>query len=403
MGRLKNMLIGKRLVVALGVLLTVVAAPVAIVLMNQYMNTEAAASDAMRQDAQSYAAQWGIGLDEAIRRLQLQRSIGALGAELEENEAGTYAGHWIKHGSGPNDFGMVVKFTSDGNGTIQGYGQHVANGPLAGMVELKGADVTLAELRKAQSDTMGAIRSENIPAESEIDVKTGKVKVYVVERGRLDNAIQRGNVSLPEKVDLVTVSEMGRLEADIYGGLPLTTCTSGFAVKDSVGTKGITIAGHCRNVQAYDGEDLDYEDEEFGTSYDIQWHTAPDFDVTNKIRSTSSGATRRITGTIGRGSQSVGEHVCKYGRSSHYTCGYIESKDYESSRIPNSTATFIRVNNTAGYDNLSDSGDSGGPWFHFNNAYGTHVGEPTGDSGDAFYMAVSFISPALGVTVLTTP
>lgn len=41
MERLKNMLIGKRLVVVLGVLLTVVAAPAAIVLMNQYMDASA--------------------------------------------------------------------------------------------------------------------------------------------------------------------------------------------------------------------------------------------------------------------------------------------------------------------------------------------------------------------------
>ena len=213
------MLIGKRLVIALGVLLTVVAAPVAIVLMNQYMNTEATISDAMRQDGQSYAAQWGIGLDEAIRRLQLQRSIGELGAELEENEASTYAGHWIKHGTASGDFGMVVKFTSNGSETIQRYGQHVANGPLAGMVELRSANRTLAELRQAQADAMGAIREENIPADSEIDVRTGEVTIYVAERARLNEAIQRGNVSLSESVELVTVSAMGRLEADIYGGL----------------------------------------------------------------------------------------------------------------------------------------------------------------------------------------
>ena len=403
MGRLKNLMIGKRLVIALGVLLTVVAAPVAIVLMNQYMNTEATISDAMRQDGQSYAAQWGIELDEAVRRLQLQRSIGELGAELEENEADTYAGHWIKHGTDSSDFGMVVKFTSNGNETIQRYGQHVANGPLAGMVELRSADTTLAELRQAQSDAMRAIREENIPADSEIDVRTGEVTIYVAERARLNEAIQRGNVSLSESVELVTVSAMGRLEADIYGGLSLSDCTSGFAVKDSVGTRGITTAAHCDDDLSYDGEDLEFEDEEYGTSYDIQWHTAPDFDVTNKAQTKRNGATRRITGTIGRGSQSVGEHVCKYGRSSYYTCGYIDSKDYESTRIPNSTATFIRVDNTAGYDDLSSGGDSGGPWFHLNNAYGTHVGQPTGDTGDAFYMAVSFISPGLGVTVLTSP
>ena len=402
MGRLKNMLIGKRLLITLGVLLTVVAAPVAIVLMNQYMNTEATISDAMRQDGQSYAAQWGIGLDEAVRRLQLQRSIGELGAELEENEAGTYAGHWIKHGTASGDFGMVVRFTSNGDETIQRYGQHVANGPLAGMVELRSADVTLAELRQSQSDAMGAISGQDIPVESDIDVTTGKVNIYVAERSRLDDAVQRGNISLPENVDLVTVSTMGQLDADIYGGLPLSECTSGFAVKKSDGTKGITTAAHCANYLTYDGEDLVFQLGRRGRSYDIQWHTAPGFTVTNKVRSNEDGRTRRITGTVSRSAQSVGEYVCKYGKTTDYTCGYIHNKNYQPQSIPNSKATFIRVDNTADDDNLSEGGDSGGPWFMLNDAYGTHVGSPTGDSNDAFYMAVNYISQGISVEVMTS-
>ena len=405
MGNLKNMLIGKRLVIALGVLLTVVAAPVAIVLMNQYIDTEASVSDAMRQDGQSYAAQWRIGLDEAIRRLQLQRSIGALGAELEENEAGTYAGHWIRHGTDSSDFGMVVRFTSNGNETIQRYGQHVANGPLADMVELRSADVTLAELRQDQSEAMGAISGQDIPVESQIDVQEGRIKVYVTERGRLDDAIQKGNLSLPEKVDVVSVSTMGRLEADIYGGLSITRCTTGFGVENAVGTRGVTTAGHCDDDQVYDGEDLDFEDGEVRYRYDIQWHTAPDFTVTNKVQSNSNGGTRRITGTVNRSAQSVGEYVCKYGRATNYTCGYIDSTDYkpDPENIPSPSPSFIRVDNTADDDNLSSGGDSGGPWFLLNDAYGSHIGSPAGDSDDAFYMAVNYISRGIHVDVLTSP
>lgn len=405
MESLKNMLIGKRLVIVLGVLLTVVAAPVAIVLMNQYMNTEATISDAMRQDGQSYAAQWGIGLDEAVRRLQLQRSIGELGAELEENEAGTYAGHWIKHGTDSSDFGMVVRFTSNGNETIQRYGQHVANGPLAGMVELRSADVTLAELRQAQSDAMGAISGQDIPVESDIDVKTARVNIYVAERSRLDDAIQKGNLSLPEKADLVTVSSMGRLEADIYGGLALSECTSGFGVKNAVGTRGITTAAHCDNALTYDGEDLEFQDEQRRYRYDIQWSTAPDFTVTNKVQSNSNGGTRRITGTVNRSAQSVGDYVCKYGKATDYTCGYIDSTDYkpDPDNIPSPSPSFIRVDNTADDDNLSSGGDSGGPWFLGNDAYGSHIGSPAGDSDDAFYMAVNYISRGIHVDVLTSP
>ena len=325
---LRKLLFGKRLIVLIGVLLTMAAAPVAILTFQQYMDAEATVSDAASQDAESYASQWGITLDEATRRLQLQRAIGTFGAALEENEAGTYAGHWIKHGSGPDDFGVVVRFTSNGNETIQQYSQHVANGPLAGKVELRDADTTLEELRQAQSEAIDAINGQAIPVESGIDVKAGEVKIYVAERGRLDDAIQKGDVSLPEKVDLVTVSAMGQLEVDIYGGLPITLCTSGFGVENAVGTRGITTAGHCDNPQTYNGSALGFEDEELGYRYDIQWHTAPGFTVTNKIRTSSGGATRGITGIVHRTSQSVDEYVCKYGRTTHYTCGYIDTKNF---------------------------------------------------------------------------
>lgn len=402
---LKRLLFGKRLIVLIGVLLTMAAAPVGILTFQQYMNAEATASDAAGQDAESYASQWGITIDEATRRLQLQRAIGTFGAALEENEAGTYAGHWIKHGSGPDDFGMVVRFTSNGNETIQRYAQHVANGPLAGMVELRDADATLEELRQAQETAITAISGQAIPVESGIDVRAGEVKIYVAERGRLDDAIQKGSVNLPEKVDLVTVSAMGTLEADIYGGLPLTECTSGFGVENAVGTRGITTAAHCDNAQAYDGTDLDFEVEERRFRYDIQWHTTPGFTVTNKIRSSSSGGTRRITGTVHRTSQSVGDYVCKYGRATHYTCGYIDTKNYrpDPDNIPSPSPDFIRVDNTAGYNDLSSGGDSGGPWFNTNDAYGSHIGSPAGDSNDAFYMAVNYISRGIHVDVLTSP
>ena len=49
---LKRLLFGKRLIVLVGVLLTMAAAPVGILTLHQYMNAEAAVSDALRRDAE---------------------------------------------------------------------------------------------------------------------------------------------------------------------------------------------------------------------------------------------------------------------------------------------------------------------------------------------------------------
>lgn len=83
-----------------------------------------------------------------------------------------------------------------------------------------------------------------------------------------------------------------------------------------------------------------------------------------------------------------------------YTCGYISSKNF----VYQGAATYIRVDNTAGYNDLSSGGDSGGPWFLSNTAYGIHVGAPTDDPNDAVYMAVNYVdSSGLGITVMTSP
>jgi len=61
--------------------------------------------------------------------------------------------------------------------------------------------------------------------------------------------------------------------------------------------------------------------------------------------------------------------------------------------------------NVGAYD-LADSGDSGGPWFDGNTAYGTMRAKITpGTNGvgtDAVYMAVNYVESGLGVTVMTS-
>ena len=170
--------------------------------------------DSTTREAEGYAAHLGVSLEEAEHRFLLQSLAGELNAALSDHEGQTFAGLWIEH---TPQFRVVVQFTRDAQETIARY---IQSDELAEVLEVRTADVSLTELRHAQSEAMGAIESENIPAESGIDVKAGRVKVYVAERDRLDEAIQRGDVSLPDKVDLVTVAAMGQLEATVRSGPP---------------------------------------------------------------------------------------------------------------------------------------------------------------------------------------
>lgn len=357
--------------------------------------------DSSLGDAQGYAAAVGVSLDEAIHRLQLQDVVGALDAELSEKEAKTFAGLWIEH---TPTFRVIVRFTRQPGQTIKHY--LAAYPALADLVETRTASVSLVELQKAQEEALISFRNAGIPFESGINVFDNHVELYVAEANRLqfDAALQGQALRLADSVQVIAIKALGTADAEIYGGLSLSTCTSGFSVKQTSdpGYKGITTAGHCGNTQSYSGTSLTYMNQILTGSYDIQWHRAPGFTVTNKIRVSTSGTTRSITSTKHRNDQAIGGYVCKYGMTTGYTCGYISAKNICPSWVPSCAATYIRVNNTAGYGDLSSGGDSGGPWFLNNTAYGSHGGAPGDDPNDAIYMAVNYIG-GLSVSVMTAP
>lgn len=233
------------------------------------------------------------------------------------------------------------------------------------------------------------------------------IKIFVAkaDRARFDDAVQNKLLAIPDYVKIITVPALGNAEANIYGGLGLNPCTSAFAVQDSQGVRGVSTAGHCSESYSlsYNSIDLPLQSWLKWAYYDVGWHTAPGLTVTNQIRTNILGDLRRVTGTNPRSTQVIGGYVCKYGVVTYYTCGYISSKTFTSSAVSYSAATFIRVNNTnVNYPDLSDNGDSGGPWFLTNTAYGIHHGSPGDDPNDAIYMAVNYVD-GLGVTVVLNP
>lgn len=361
---------------------------------NSVSSNNQSEEDALLFDASIYAKQNGITVDEAIRRFQLQDYAGVLDAELSSKESNTFAGLWIEH---TPKFQIVVQFTRDAAETIKPY---LREG-IANVIEVRTAKASLIDLQSTQSSVLSALRSSGILADTEIDVQENRIKVYTADRIRFDNALRDGRLTLPDNVDIITVETLAKPTIDIYGGLSLSGGgTSGFAVKTDTGTKGITTAGHASNSEWYTIFPLPFQQEKVETYYDIQWHTCPLLTVKNQIRISSNGTTRSITATKSRANQVVGEWVAKYGRTTEYTGGYIGSKTATLSYIPNCQPTFIRVDPTGGYNPLVEEGDSGGPWFFSNTAYGTTCAKSAGGYG--YYMAVDYVS-GVGVTVMTAP
>ncbi len=160
----------------------------------------ATVSEALLQDARHYAADVGVDLDEAVRRLQAQSTIGELGAELEANEQPTFGGLWIQH---KPEFKVVVAFTRDGEETVRPY---IQGTPLANMVDVREVEATLAELREAQSEAGEILRQLGIRASSGIDITNNVVQLYLseVDKEELDADLKRSGLKLPDNVEVVS-------------------------------------------------------------------------------------------------------------------------------------------------------------------------------------------------------
>jgi hypothetical protein len=244
------------------------------ILLAPFMNTNLKANasnlvepeEALLRDAEIYALNMQITLDESMNRFKIQEIAGHLEAELYEKEIKTFAGLWIEH---TPEFRLVVQFTQDGDQTIKPY----IHEELTNIIVVNTAKVSLAILEETQKEISAQVQAVGIEVESQVNVFENRVELFVTDWPKLEEAIQRGEVQLPANVFVIVIEEMGKPNSDIYGGLPLSWCTSGFSVRQTRDPylSGITTAGQCPNDLSYNGQNLIFMTQLYAGSYDIQW------------------------------------------------------------------------------------------------------------------------------------
>ncbi|HHX42792.1 MAG TPA: hypothetical protein GX714_02225 [Chloroflexi bacterium] len=346
-------------------------------------------------DAQWYVSTYNVSLEEALRRLQLQDDIDGLEPALIAAEGDTFAGLWIQH---VPEFRLVIAFTEGGEETVVPY---VEGQPWAELVEVRTMSATLAQLVAALEETDEMMRELGIRGDLVVDVKENRVQLRVTNQGELDAALQRTGMRLPDHVAVVPVERLVTPVADIFGGKNLNSpdgnCTSGFSVVHTDGTKGVATAGHCPGELTFEGVALPLRSRIYGGPWDVQWHRA-DHAFTVRNLFWEGTYNRYVYGLKARDSQEIGETVCRYGRTRGYSCGHIEYRTLKPTgekAPPDATYTYIWVLNAP-----TDFGDSGGPVFFNNTAYGIIHG--TTDGSDLVYMAADYIASGLsGVSILT--
>jgi hypothetical protein len=229
-----------------------------------------------------------------------------------------------------------------------------------------------------------------------IDTFTGRIELSVPQAGvsTAANVIERwtaeNSTSSRFDIEVVAAPPTGAGQDLIYGGGSLTSCTAGFSVTASGFPSGLITAGHCPNSQTYlTGGSVPLSFRTASASRDVQWHSSSTAAPAQFFVGPSS--LRNVTG---KANPVVGQTLCKYGKTTGYTCDstYIDNQCRDTY-----CDMMTMVNRQA------SGGDSGGPWFWSNTAYGVHSGYVTiwGSPRDMFTPINSGLS-ALGVSLKTT-
>ncbi|MBU2611754.1 MAG: S1 family peptidase [Chloroflexota bacterium] len=246
---------------------------------------------------------------------------------------------------------------------------YVQNGPPADLVEVQTASISLEQLRAAHADVIRDIQATGIPAESDIDLQANGIKVYVTSRKQLEAALSTASRQLPNNVQIIEVAQLSQPMANWYAGYSLSGCTSGFSLWNVAYVRYSSTAGHCTG-SAYSPLGAPIFSRVEG-AYDFQVNPAPSgYTIKNWAADNIFDSTpyyREITSWWA--SASVGTALCKYGKTTGFTCGTVESNNYNYQGSP----TWLLVTSTNPNVKISCPGDSGGPVYNGSTAVGEVV------------------------------
>lgn len=346
-------------------------------------------------DELEYARLNHISVEEAQVRLGLQDDIAELRSSIESAAASNYGGLYIQHHP---DYRIVIQYVEE-PGAITDI---VKASPIGDLVTLDAVDFTERQLENDEA-AIGAGLARG-PYAMYLDTARNRIVLQGLSRQAVLAFAADQRITLPSSAVVEVVPELPSPALSLYGGLHLSSCTSGFTIyKSTTSNRMITTAGHCSNTQSFGGNALTYQnDQATAGGQDIQSHKRSGASYPNTIRTTTSGSTRSITSETTRGQSNVGDFVCHYGMTTGYGCGYIVSKGALACGGSDTHYNAIRVDsdpNGTGFD-LSESGDSGGPWFYGNSAYGTMSCQ---QGFDAIYVAIDTSENGLGAYLLTAP
>lgn len=151
--------------------------------------TETSSSTNSRTHAR-YAQTFGVTVEEAARRLDRRRDIGALNARLEQEQGDTFGGIYIEH---TPSYRAVVRFTGDAAATLARYTQDPLFVPETSAVPVR-------ELVQTQRTVYDLLKGLGLEAVSRVRVSTGRVEFFVADPSAVQSLVTAGTLSVPDYV-----------------------------------------------------------------------------------------------------------------------------------------------------------------------------------------------------------
>lgn len=360
--------------------------------------------DALRQDAEAVARSTGLPLGKALQIVKLQDERGDLVSELRQEFRGRVAGISVEY---EPEYTLVVRLKGAAEPNPRSLKLPSGSVPIR---FITGAQSSKEEMVASYSSKVDQIKAI-VPTVQDIgiDERTGEIALSVYAVGPAATAVKGKRDELvrllghPVRVDTV---EAQASDSDVRGGAKVNEnsghCTSGFVVKNSAGTTGVTTAGHCEGVNTYYNPN--------GTSIPLTW-TLEIRDADQDVEVHTSGfierpefyadvATPRVlTGRRLRSSTAVGDQVCHRGVTTGYSCGNVSKTDTQLTYTNacngvTCAATWVTVGGNSG--TACYGGDSGGSVFISQTAVGTMKGGPNtgtakGQCAYFYYMSTDFL------------
>ena len=357
-------------------------------------------AEALAEDSAQYAARFGVTANEAAGRLQAQQKSAAATEAIAREFADRLAGISIENGA---QYRILVLLTGS---------QPVANRVVDGVPILfrTGAKATHAQAVAAMRKHLIDVRTE-LPGMrgAGYDQRTGEVVLLVTSADAAkygvdairQRAEQVGGVPVRIVINDLLESNMSVDGGGYVFGLVdgrRFRCTSAFVVTDGERT-GLATAAHCPDELTYQDADGTQASLPFagqsGLGYrDVQVNLSDQATEALFYSNRGAGSLRRLETWRNVASTRAGEFVCHYGESSGYSCATVELTDYAP---PGAlcggpcSPTWVTVSGPS-----CMPGDSGGPVFSGNAAFGIAKGINRSASGRCnfyYYMSTDYLLP----------